>query len=323
MPAYFEQGFMVREPAWHGLGIVLDEYPGRDEAKRLAGHDFRILERQIQTVPYDESGQRHNPIVLPKHKALLNDKTNEPLGVVGIDYGVVQNDTLWDIVDAMANEPDVHYETAGILNGGAVLWVLVRLTEPIQVPGDNSLIHRYVQASTTHDGSGACRADSLDVRTVCWNTYQQGIGHAEAAGTSYVFRHTKSVMDRVDEARKAIRGARETRQSFLELAEALIEVRFTPEGIRDWLSTFIPEPPAAVQTKRSRTFIDKARGQVMSYLHSPSVPDIHKRNGYGLFLAGTEYLDHGRSSHNPETYFRRTVRPEPAKTQLAKLILAS
>ena len=37
MPAYFEQGFSVREPMWHGLGTILDEYPGREQAMRAAG----------------------------------------------------------------------------------------------------------------------------------------------------------------------------------------------------------------------------------------------------------------------------------------------
>src|SRR6266545_2956616 len=44
MPAMFEQGFFVRVPAWHGLGVVLDDYPGREEAMRLAGHDWDIIE---------------------------------------------------------------------------------------------------------------------------------------------------------------------------------------------------------------------------------------------------------------------------------------
>ena len=27
MPAYFETGFSVRQPMWHGQGTVLDDYP--------------------------------------------------------------------------------------------------------------------------------------------------------------------------------------------------------------------------------------------------------------------------------------------------------
>src|SRR5690242_8795690 len=54
MSAEFEQGFFVRVPAWHGLGTVLDDYPGREEAMRLAGHDWDIVELPSFTaMPYD------------------------------------------------------------------------------------------------------------------------------------------------------------------------------------------------------------------------------------------------------------------------------
>lgn len=45
MPAAFNEGFFVRRPAWHKLGTVLQEFPGRREAMRLAGHLFRVEER--------------------------------------------------------------------------------------------------------------------------------------------------------------------------------------------------------------------------------------------------------------------------------------
>jgi hypothetical protein len=47
MAHQFETGFFVREPAWHKLGTVLQEYPGRDEAMRLAGHGFHVSEHRV------------------------------------------------------------------------------------------------------------------------------------------------------------------------------------------------------------------------------------------------------------------------------------
>jgi hypothetical protein len=38
MPAYFDTGFSVRQPMWHGLGTVLDDYPTDwPDARRIAG----------------------------------------------------------------------------------------------------------------------------------------------------------------------------------------------------------------------------------------------------------------------------------------------
>ena len=38
------------------------------------------------------------------------------------------------------------------------------------------------------------------------------------------------------------------------------------------------------------------------------------------FNSPEEYLDHLRTFRTPETYFKRTIRPNPAKAQLAKLV---
>ncbi len=41
-----EQSFTVREPAWWDQAGKFDvqEYPGREEAMRLAGHDWDVIE---------------------------------------------------------------------------------------------------------------------------------------------------------------------------------------------------------------------------------------------------------------------------------------
>ena len=41
MPAYFETGFSVRQPMWHGQGAVLDDYPvDWDDARKKAGLEW-------------------------------------------------------------------------------------------------------------------------------------------------------------------------------------------------------------------------------------------------------------------------------------------
>src|SRR3954471_23451189 len=54
MPALFETGFFVRTPAWHNQGIVLDDYPGRELAMELAGHNFDVVEAPIFEYVGDE-----------------------------------------------------------------------------------------------------------------------------------------------------------------------------------------------------------------------------------------------------------------------------
>lgn len=55
MPAYFDTGFSVRQPMWHGLGQVIDTYPTDwTEARKLAGLEWEPTYADLfvqQTVP--------------------------------------------------------------------------------------------------------------------------------------------------------------------------------------------------------------------------------------------------------------------------------
>ena len=45
----FESGFFVHQPAWHGLGTVLDDAPNIETAIIKAGLDWKVLERPLFT----------------------------------------------------------------------------------------------------------------------------------------------------------------------------------------------------------------------------------------------------------------------------------
>src|SRR5262245_37871953 len=317
MPDYFEQGFSVREPMWHGLGEVLDEYPGREEAMRLAGHDFTVIERPIQVVG------NHSTIEAEGWKALVKSGSTTLLNVVKQSYGVVQNDTLWDIVDALVGLPGVKYETAGVLKEGAVLWVLALLDEPYTVTGDNTQIYPYICSSTTHDGSGACKAQATSIRVVCWNTYSAAAQQSKASGREFTFRHTKKVMERIEDAKMALAGVRASHDAFMQLSEDLARVALRQDQVKLFIENLIPMPPEAMISDRVISNVEGARGQVQSYLDGPTTADAHRQSGYGLFQAAIEYLDHGRKAQSIGSKFGRSVlRQEPAKEKLVKLIHA-
>ena len=313
MPALFDVGFSVRKPAWHGLAAVLQEYPGRDEAMRLAGHDWRILEREI----FMSGGER-----LEGWRALVRDDTYAPLSVVRDSYHPIQNAVMWDIVDAIVSQPNVQYETAGVLRGGCTLWVMARLNEPWTVPGDDSMTLPYVVVGTAHDGTHSTEAMAMAVRVVCWNTYQAAREQARKRGFYYAFRHTARVQERLDQAREALLAVRGQFSEFKNLALELARHTVTTAGVRDFITAFIPDPTGASATPRAATFIEKARDEFASLLGGQTVPEAHRRTAYGLWCAGVEFLDHARAFRSGETYFRRTVEPSRLKDQVAKLALA-
>ncbi len=327
MPALFDEGFFVRKPAWHQLGIVLQEYPGREEAMRLAGHDFIVIERRTYT-DTDDGGQ----VNIPGYKALIKEQQRAPedtddtngsvIGIVRESFKSVQNNVPWDIIDWMVNQDNVRYETGATLDGGAQCFVTAWVDEPLEIRGDDSPIYPYYACNWRHDGLGAIKLIKTSVREVCANTVTLAESEAERTGFEYTFRHTKNVMGRIEEARAAMKGLGDTQQAFAALANELGEYKITPRMRLAFVTEFIPAPPGDVVSDRVMANIEEARAVVTALLDSSrTIPDAHRDTGYGLLMAGTEYLDHLRGYRNSNTYVGRTLlRREPLKEKLVPLI---
>jgi hypothetical protein len=84
-----DQMFSVREVPWHGLGVVLDEYPNSiDEALDKAGLGWEVTHGDALVVKTpewtDDFGTEHPAELIPakRFKANLRDDTGEVLGIV-------------------------------------------------------------------------------------------------------------------------------------------------------------------------------------------------------------------------------------------------
>lgn len=307
MPAYFNEGFMVREPAWHGLGVILADFPGREEAMRLAGHDFDLVEMPVGTL---NSVGDLNPTVqrqLKDWKALVNSKTGEAIHVAKTSYTVIQNSTAWDLVDAIVDVPEVKYETGLTLEDGRLCSVLAWLDEPVQIKGDDSETFPFLNVSWRHDGFGALKARSTNVRVVCANTEAMAEAQGDRYDTAFTFHHSGNVIDRIDQARDAIRGMRVAHKEYVEIMNEMAEVTVTQEQ-REWfIEGLVPMPNTAIITERVMANVDAARGDVRALFNGPTIPEAHRLTAYGLNLAGVEYLDHLRGYRNQETLVGRSI----------------
>ena len=87
-----------REPPWHGLGAVLDEYPSSiDEALEKAGLGWKVDHGDVLVVKQpewtDDFGTKHPAELIPAKgfKANVREDTGEVLGIVSDEYEVVNN----------------------------------------------------------------------------------------------------------------------------------------------------------------------------------------------------------------------------------------
>lgn len=319
MPALFETGFFVREAAWHGEGVVLSDYPGREEAMRLSGHDFTVIERPMEVV--GNFGNRP----ADGWKGLLKSGTGELLNVTRDTYEVIQNSTAYDIAEVLFDE-GFQYETGITLDEGRVCALTLKLDTPIVLPGDDSVTLPFGCLSWTHDGSGSLRVRSGAIRQVCANTVSASEAEGKRLGTDFTFRHTKNVRDRIADAREAVKGARKAFNVYQNAMHDLAEIVVSPAQRDLFVSEIIGDKSGALSSgaatsSRVKTNLENERVKILSLFMGPTIPEAHKLTGYGLFLAGGEYFDHLRAYRSRDSYVKRTLLADnPAKASLARTI---
>jgi phage/plasmid-like protein (TIGR03299 family) len=187
------EGFVsVREPAWHGLGVVLPEHVSTGEMLQhggLAGWNVRVEEVEI-------------PDGYSSHKTQYRtvrdfDGRTDILGFVGERYHVFQNEELFAFGDALLDGGK--WETAGSLRHGTRVFGALELDRDDTVEGD--AIKSFLLLSSSHDGSAAIQASVTPIRVVCMNTLNFALRHTQQ---TFKIRHTQTVSGRVQAAREAL-----------------------------------------------------------------------------------------------------------------------
>jgi len=304
--------FTVRQAAWHGLGEVLTDYPTRAEAQRIA-HPW-----EPTTEPVYRKVTHFGPDRVPgtppwtyeeieDQRLVVRSDTRSPLGVVSGTYTLASNGELYDIAEAIEGEDkgQVQYETGGSLKGGAKVWLLLRLRDPIVVGGDpNGAVIPYYALQNAHDGSGSFRGQATMTRIVCDNTSQVADMDSQARGTEFVFRHTASIGQRIEEAKSALAGWRIALATWQEQSDFLMTVRLTNEAVGVFVDRFIPMPPPHSITPRVEANVTKGRFALWDIINGPTCEGIN-RTAYGMTQAAVEYLNHSRRAFNAESRFRR------------------
>jgi phage/plasmid-like protein (TIGR03299 family) len=339
MPALFDSGFFVREPAWHGMGIVLDDYPGRDEAMRLAGHDFKVIERPVFVVGNEMTdakaeaegtylahpdGKNGVKMDVP-FKALVKSGEGIVFKIVNDSYEVIQNTVAYDVAELLF-EQGFQYETGITLDGGALCALTLKLDEPITLPGDDSPVLPFGCLSWAHDGSASLRVRSGSIRQVCANTVGASEAEGKRLGTDFTFRHTKNVHARIEDAKAAVKGTRASFDVFREQMIELGKLKVTTEQRDMFVSTIIGDKGGLLSTneatsQRVKNNIEGERAKVNGLFFGPTIPEAHGLTAYGLHLAGVEYFDHLRGFRSQDSYVKRTLLTDnPAKVALLKTI---
>lgn len=186
--------------------------------------------------------------IITSHCATVDERNDKTLGVVGSEYGVVQNSKAFEFIDFIEKVSGVapKIETAGRLGNGERIFITARLGEDAYLsPGDN--IKNYVVFTNSHDGSGAVMAFFTPIRVICQNTLNFAIRECP---NKVVFKHTKHVNTRLDweieenrkKALEVFSRSVQFSEKFIERMKGLQEEHVDSKFVEDFTAQLIMQP---------------------------------------------------------------------------------
>jgi phage/plasmid-like protein (TIGR03299 family) len=332
-----DTAFTVRKPAWWDETgqFDLDYYPGREEAMRLAGHDGMWSRCRCSPASRSRSARRwawsrtRRTACSARSRDVNHVRSDNgvTLAIHSASYERIPNSVAYDVAEAVLEGTGWKYQCGISMDEGRQNALTLVLDEPIQITGDRALIFPLVALSWAHDGSGSLKLRSTSIRNECQNTVSASEAEAKAAGTDFTFRHTKNVMERIEEAKKAIRGVGPQYDVFREKMEELAAIPVTPEQRDLFVSTIIGDRDGvalksnAATSSRVKTNLETERAKINALFFGHDDPGGARAHGYGLHLAGVEYFDHLRAFRSKDSYVKRTLLTDnPAKANLARTI---
>lgn len=211
--------------AWHQLGTTLDHSFTAEEAMKeglLGGWNVRKL-------PIFAEAEKGVAVPMPGRVAIARNnpvkrKQIDILGTVGEGYQIIQNEEHAGLLNALVDESGANFETAGALNGGARVFITMKLPGHINIGGVDP-VENYIAAVNSHDGSMSFTLMVTPVRIVCANTMNLAFNRK-----SHVFRirHSSGAQAALhSQARQALDMTFDYLDNFQEQAEKLINTTMT------------------------------------------------------------------------------------------------
>ncbi|MBM4137864.1 MAG: DUF932 domain-containing protein [Nitrospira sp.] len=276
-----ESMMYVGRVPWHKLGTYVgDKEITSTEAIVLSGQDWEVeLKTPCHMTP---SG----PVECPDHKVVVRITDNKPLGIVGLRYTPVQNKQAFNFFDEVVGRREAIYHTAGSLHGGKKIWILAKLPDDIivETKGNEDRINQFLLFTNSHDGTSTVRMLFTPIRVVCQNTLNAAMrGRRDGVN----IRHTKTVHQKINQARQILGFAREHYKEFGEIAQRMAEVQVTSANFDEYLEKLFTKAETEEASTRTKNVIADIK-----HLHETGTVKPFHGTVWGMYNAVAEYADH-------------------------------
>ena len=296
----------LREPAWHGLGTVIEDEVTTAEMLSLAHlADWNV---RLEEIPLPANHNSHKSHFFVTRTNPFDNTQSDVLGVVGERYKVLQNEELFDFASALLHDGG-RWETAGSIKSGTQVFGSIALEREtvIDAEGVGDKVKTYLLVNTSHDGSVSIQASVTPVRVVCANTLNLalggGVGRNRGIKQSFKIRHTQSAQGKIQMAREALGIANLYMDEFDKMAQELFEIEINNDTFQDIIRTAYPMPEDA---KKGALTKWQNKIETLEDIYTGQFNHMIAGTAWGALNAMTERLD-----------WHRSVRGENSEAKLA------
>lgn len=271
MSANVESMFSVRETPWHGLGTVIQDAVNSEEALKLAGLDWEIIQ-----VPVEYKG------VATGHQFNIRSSDDTVMGVVGARYKPVQNKDAFAFTDELIGG-DVRYETAGSLQNGKRVWMLAKMEERRIL---DDAVEPYLCLTNSHDGFSSMKVCMTPVRVVCQNTLNLALNSAKR---TWNVRHSGNIEGKIAEAKHTLGLANAYMDQFAMEAEELYKIKVAPKDFKEMTEELFPITAEMSRRKEESQYL--LQMQLKSAWDTDDLGNI-RGTGWGFMNAVSDMTTH-------------------------------
>jgi phage/plasmid-like protein (TIGR03299 family) len=258
--------------------------------KRAAGLDWTVRKEKmyIQKPVVVPDGVVVNAIEVPNSAAIVRDKDDAILGTATNAYRLIQNEVLFETIDTVLDLTDSHYETAGSLYGGKMVWALAKVASDFYIKGDGSPYADFIFGLTGHDGRHALVLGPTPIRILCGNTAQMAV---EGSTGKYIIHHTANAEKRLEDVKAALSVRNKYLDTFKDAMAALMAKPMTLDEVKTFTEVLLPVDPEVKNPFKTLAMRDDI---VRLFNASENLQDV-PLSAYRTLQAVMEHTDQSKS----------------------------
>jgi len=159
---------IVRASAWDRVGADVKDLKTSEEVIKSSNLDYKVKLAKIYTTLPSE-GRNINKSI-DNINAIYRKDNNDIFGVVSDKYSIVQNTEGFKFFDSIVENKQAIYTSAGVLEGGRIVFIIAKLPNYIRMEMDKEdIIEKYLLLSMGHDGKTSIQALFVPSRVICRN----------------------------------------------------------------------------------------------------------------------------------------------------------